>query len=100
MKMANPTLGIGIYLLLFFALLGVVGLEGCATVSQSEACKKYVACLSARDAKLGVSTDVKRFENGGACWGGPEGADLCTRACSSGLSWLQKSYTSLPSACN
>lgn len=81
--------------------LGLAGLTsaGCANVTQSEECKQYVDCLAARDTQLKLQTDYKRFTVEGGCWGNPEGADLCTRACKNGSAWLKKSYTDLPTAC-
>jgi hypothetical protein len=75
-------------------------LLGCAEVSQTPTCEEYVACLGARDEARGTTTDMLRFEAQGDCWGSPAGADLCDRACTNGLAWLQESETDLPEACS
>jgi hypothetical protein len=82
------------------ALLFVAAL-GCASgpVAQRESCEAYVACVQARDAEIGITTDATRFEPGGACWGNPEIADLCDRACANGLDWLRGAVASLPEEC-
>lgn len=84
-----------------FLLFACVGFTwfGCATVTQSEECKAYVDCLAARDGQLKIQTDTLRFKPEGACWGGPEGADLCNRACKNGMVWLKSAYQNLPAAC-
>lgn len=74
-------------------------LFACADVSQSPACATYVSCVEARDAARGSSTDLLRFQPDGECWGTPAGADLCDRACTNGLAWLQESETDLPEVC-
>ncbi len=51
------------------------------------------------DESEGVTTNAARFEPEGACWGGPEGAALCTRACSGGLDYIKAAYADLPEAC-
>ncbi|TNE43315.1 MAG: hypothetical protein EP343_33605 [Deltaproteobacteria bacterium] len=88
--------GLAVLCLAAFALFAHIG---CANVIQSDECKKYVDCLAARDTQLNIQTDYKRFSVEGACWGSPEGADLCTRSCKSGSAWLKKSYPDLPQAC-
>ena len=77
----------------------IVVVSACAQPEQSAECARYLACVRAIDAQEAVTTDAKRFEADGACWGGPEGAALCTRACAGGLSYLQKAYSDLPEAC-
>lgn len=72
---------------------------GCAEVTQTPACASFVACVGARDAARGATTDVVRFEPAGECWGTPAGADLCDRACVNGLAWLRESEPDLPEAC-
>ncbi|MEQ1506582.1 MAG: hypothetical protein ABMB14_30415 [Myxococcota bacterium] len=57
-------------------------------VDPRPSCARYVACVEARDARDGSTTDVDRFAPDGACWGGEAGADLCDRACTAGLAWL------------
>lgn len=75
-------------------------LLACAEVTQTPACERYVACLDARDAARGTTTDMLRFEAAGDCWGTPAGADLCDRACANGLTWLLESETDLPEVCS
>ena len=72
---------------------------GCAEVEQSSSCATYVACIQAKDDVDGVETDLDRFEPDGACWGSPEGASLCDRACVNGLDWMQGAYADLPEEC-
>jgi hypothetical protein len=88
-------------------LLGAVGgaavlaLAGCGgEVEQREACVDYVVCVQARDAALGYETDVVRFDIGGACWGGVQGADLCETACIQGLEFLREREPGLPGECS
>ena len=72
---------------------------GCADPKQSSECAQYVSCVRAMDESEGVTTNAARFEPEGACWGGPEGAALCTRACSGGLDYIKAAYADLPEAC-
>ncbi len=74
-------------------------LTACGAVEQSPECAAWTRCIQARDAQTGVPTDNARFEAGGACWGGAEGAELCTTACASGLDWMRRAYDDLPEAC-
>jgi hypothetical protein len=68
-------------------------------VVQTEACADWVACVQARDAAQGQSTNLERFEADGACWGGDEGAALCDRGCLAGLDWLRGEVDDLPTEC-
>ena len=53
---------------------------------QSPSCGAFVACVAARDADRGVTTNVDRFLEDGACWtASEEGAISCATACSRGL---------------
>lgn len=72
---------------------------GCAEVEQSASCEEYVACIRAQDAVSGVETDLNRFEDDGDCWGNPEGAALCDRACTNGLEWMRDEVADLPEEC-
>lgn len=75
-------------------------LAGCAgEVVQTASCAQWVACIDARDDQLGITTDNVRFEAGGGCWSGAEGAALCDSACESGLEWMQEAYADLPEEC-
>ena len=74
-------------------------LLACAEVAQTPACASFVACVAARDAEQGATTDVLRFEPSGACWGSPAGADLCDRSCENGLAWLRDTEPNPPEAC-
>jgi hypothetical protein len=82
------------------ALFGLLW-SGCASeFGQSPTCATYVACLAARDAAQGTETDVVRFEEGGDCWGGKLGYELCDSACGNGLDFLrQREAATLPEAC-
>lgn len=69
-------------------------------LSQTPACATFVACSLARDAQLGLETDVARFDAAGACWGGSAaGQQLCDEACDNGLVFLRERYADLPAAC-
>ena len=74
-------------------------LVGCAQVEQSASCAAYVSCVRAQDAAKGIETDLVRFEPGGDCWGNPDGAGLCDRACTNGMLWLQETFSDLPQEC-
>lgn len=76
-------------------LVGACG----APIEPTPDCDAFVACTTARDVQLGITTDVVRFQPGGACWGNPEIADLCDRGCRSGMAWLRDAGTDLPSEC-
>jgi len=80
-------------------LVLVLGLSGCAVVTQSAVCGQYIACVEALDTLDGQTTNVERFADGGACWGGVEGGALCTRACERGLKWLAEATVDSPEAC-
>ena len=77
----------------------VMGAIACANPKQSAECAQYVSCVRAFDAKEDVTTNAKRFEPDGACWGGVEGAALCTRACAGGLEYINTAYTDPPEVC-
>lgn len=70
-----------------------------ADVSQTPACASFVACSTARDAQLGLETDVARFDAAGDCWGSAAGQKLCDEACDNGLAFLRERYPDLPDAC-
>ena len=83
-----------------FALFLVPALlVGCAESNQTPTCAQYVACVRALDAQEDVTTNAKRFEPGGACWGSPEGAELCDRACKGGLAYQQSIAPDGPEVC-
>lgn len=67
-------------------------------LSPSDSCNNYVQCIKARDNLLNTSTNLKRFENDGACWDGQAGSDLCDRACKGGLEYL-RTLSDLPKEC-
>jgi hypothetical protein len=81
-------------------LLGLLG--GCSgeDLEQSASCAQYVACIAAMDATRGTETDLLRFAPEGSCWGFSEaGFDLCDRACTDGLAFVQERYTAPPEEC-
>jgi len=81
-------------------LVAILGMPGCRSpVDQSAACADYVACIQARDAEQGVSTNLDRYLAGGDCWGNAEIGDLCDRSCENGLDWLRSAEATLPEAC-
>ena len=82
------------YPLIFFVL------TACSEpVEQSSSCAQWVTCIDARDAELGITTNIDRFIPDGTCWSNPEQADLCDKACSAGLVQLAEVYTDLPGEC-
>lgn len=68
-------------------------------VEPSASCVSYVACVRAHDADLGITTDLARFEPGGACWDGASIATLCDQSCTNGLDWLKTAWEPAPEAC-
>lgn len=80
-----------------FILGAALLLAGCGRVTQSEACQQFIACVSELDTARGTATDVERFTAEGGCWGSPEGARLCTDACTRGVEWLQRTYAEVAS---
>ena len=82
---------------LFFCIDALAA--GCAEVTQTASCADYVSCIQAIDDAAGTETDLDRFDVGGVCWGNPEGAALCDRACGNGLAWMRESYSNLPEEC-
>jgi hypothetical protein len=79
------------------ATLFFVGCSG-APPPQSASCQAYAACVAARDAARGTTTNVDRFLADGACWGTAEGAAACDGACTRGLVVL-RSFADAPSEC-
>lgn len=71
----------------------------CNAVEQTPACAQYVDCIDARDATLGIETNVDRFASGGDCWGSPEGQELCDVSCENGLAYLA-SLEDAPAECS
>lgn len=86
----------GLHLSLLLPLGGAVG---CAHLEPAPSCQRFVSCIQARDALDGTSTDVERFEAGGACWTSEEGAEQCATACEEGLSYLRAHEVGLPEEC-
>lgn len=78
--------------------LSAAGCNG--PVEQRIACAEYVSCIEARDGLRGSTTNVRRFETDGGCWGSPEGADLCETACVNGLAFLREREQGLPEECS
>jgi hypothetical protein len=78
-----------------------LGLWGCGRepLPQAESCRRFVECVRAQDAQRGMSTNLVRFEPGGGCWGGPEGAHLCEQSCTRGLEVLRRHNPALPATC-
>lgn len=82
------------------SLLGLLGGCGEEKLEQSASCAQYVACVGAMDATSGTETDLLRFEPEGSCWGFSEaGFDLCDRACTKGLAFVQERYNTPPEEC-
>lgn len=68
-------------------------------VDPRPACGEYLDCVRALDEAEGVTTDVARYLDDGACWEGDEIADLCERSCVNGLAFLRARAEGLPEAC-
>lgn len=82
----------------FAPLLLLVACGG--EVEPTPECVAYVQCLQARDVARGRSTDMERFEAGGACWGSHEAAEFCSGGCERGLVWLREAEAgALPQEC-
>ena len=82
------------------SLLGPFGGCGEDNLEQSASCAQYVACVAAMDATSGTETNLLRFEPEGSCWGFSQaGFDLCDRACTDGLAFVQERYTAPPEEC-
>jgi hypothetical protein len=60
---------------------------GCAK-SQSENCKKLIACSEAMVPGTGASLTTT-YGPDGACWKSSEAADACTKACDSAMAGLK-----------
>ena len=83
---------------LTIALLFVGACE--VDTSQTESCAHYVQCLEARDAILGITTNIDRYKPEGVCWGGiTAGQELCDRSCEAGLKYLQERDPDVPEEC-
>jgi hypothetical protein len=82
----NRTAGL-VWLLLFGA--------SCGRAEQGPNCSAFVECVQQLDALRGATTDVARFEPGGACWKGDKGAEVCERSCARGLPRLESQQPEL-----
>jgi hypothetical protein len=60
---------------------------GCAK-SQSENCKKLIACSEAMVAGTGASLEAS-YGKDGACWKSSEASDACTKACDSAMTGMK-----------
>lgn len=82
-------------------LVMMVALSGCwgQPVSQAPVCQAWVACVQARDALAGETTNLDRFVEGGFCWNNSELAEGCTTACERALGRLRQREASLPTEC-
>jgi hypothetical protein len=76
-------------------------LSGClgGPMEQTAGCAAYVACLRATDAAAHTSTNVARFEPGGACWVNVPTGEVCATGCERGLAWLRARSAGLPAEC-
>ena len=85
----------------FFGIIGLVFLGACEVdTSQTESCAHYVRCMEARDAVMGITTNVDRYLPEGVCWGGiTAGQELCHHSCEAGLKFLQERDPDAPEAC-
>jgi hypothetical protein len=65
-------------------VIGVsLALVGC-TKSQSENCKKLIACSEALSPGTGASMETA-YGKDGACWKSSEASDACTKACDTAM---------------
>ena len=60
---------------------------GC-TKSQSENCKKLIACSEALVPGTGSSMEAS-YGTSGACWKSSEAADACTKACDTAMEGMK-----------
>ena len=72
-------------------LMLTVGLSlagvGC-TKSQSETCKKLIACSEALSPGTGTALETS-YGSSGACWKSSEAAEACTKACDQAMAGLK-----------
>jgi hypothetical protein len=68
-------------------------------VDQSAACAQYVRCIRAVDAANSQTTDLDRYDEGGACWGGEKIGELCTTSCGRALDRMRQREPALPAEC-
>jgi len=75
--------------------------SGCfgGAVDQTAACAQYVRCIDAVDTLAGQTTNLDRYEPGGACWGNSEIAELCTTSCARALARIQELAPPPPTEC-
>ena len=64
-----------------------VALTGCAK-SQSENCKKLIACTEALTPGTGAAMESS-YGASGACWKNSDSADACTKACDQAMGALK-----------
>jgi hypothetical protein len=86
---------------IFSVVIALLFLGACEVdTSQTESCAHYVRCMEARDALLGITTNIDRFLPEGTCWGDiTAGQELCDRSCEAGLKYLQDRDPDVPEAC-
>jgi hypothetical protein len=79
-------------------LLGIgCGDEGPVEVTSD--CKAWVACTEARNEARGITSNLDRYQEGGACWSNAEIGHLCATSCTHGLEYLRERFTNLPEVC-
>ena len=69
------------------AVLFCVAFTGC-TKSQSENCKKLVACTEALNPGTGAAMEAS-YGASGACWKNGDSAAACTTACDSAMAGMK-----------
>jgi hypothetical protein len=71
---------------------------GCwgSPVGQAPECQAWVACVRARDADAGETTDLGRFDDGGFCWNNPTLGEGCTTACRRALTRMTERGECVP----
>jgi hypothetical protein len=87
-------------LAVFVVAVGVgCGGEGEGPVEMTPDCQAWVACTEARNEARGITSNLDRYQEGGACWANAEIGHLCATSCTRGLEYLRDRFTDLPEVC-
>jgi hypothetical protein len=70
-----------------------------ASVPQSAACARFVACIEAIDAAQSQTTNLDRYGEGGACWDNQTLGRNCTDSCGRTLERMRERVAALPAEC-
>jgi hypothetical protein len=74
-------------LVTLLSIVACVGVVGC-TKSQSENCKKLVACSEALNPGSGAAMETA-YGSSGACWKNSDSAAACTSACDAAMTGMK-----------